>query len=148
SSTVTVTITGQNTHFVAGVTTADFGQGIGTSNVTVNSATSASVDVAVATGAATGFRTATLRTSGETASLGNAFIVRPTTPTLNGASPVSGQQGQSLTVHLIGQYTNWSQGTTTVTFGEGITVGNVIISNATTLDATITIGSLALVGGR
>jgi hypothetical protein len=148
SSTVTVTITGQNTHFVAGVTTADFGQGIGTSNVTVNSATSASVDVAVATGAATGFRTATLRTSGETASLGNAFIVRPTTPTLNGASPVSGQQGQSLTVHLIGQYTNWSQGTTTVTFGEGITVGNVIVSNATTLDATITIGSLALVGGR
>ena len=33
--TLTVTVTGQNTHFTAGLTTANFGSGINTSNVTV-----------------------------------------------------------------------------------------------------------------
>ena len=131
-STLTVQVTGQNTHFTAGLTQANFGQGINTSNVTVTSPTTASVDLAVSTQATSGFRTATFTTLGESASLALAFNVGPSTPTLNGASPFSGQPGQSLTVRLFGQYTHWVQGPTTVTFGEGITVDEVTVVDATT----------------
>jgi MBG domain (YGX type)/Cep192 domain 4 len=147
-STLTVNVTGQNTHFTPGLTTASFGQGINASNVTVTGPTTASVDLAVTSNATTGFRTATLQTQGETASLANAFNVGPNTPTLNGASPVAAQQGQSLTVHLIGQYTHWTQGATTVTFGEGITVGTVTVVDAATLDAALTVNPIALLGAR
>jgi Quinohemoprotein amine dehydrogenase, alpha subunit domain III len=147
-STLTVQVTGQNTHFTAGLTTATFGGGINTSNVTVTSPTTASVDLAVSTQAASGFRTATLTTLGESASLALAFNVGPNTPTLNSAAPFSGQPGQSLTVRLLGQYTHWVQGGTTVTFGEGITVNNVTVVDASTADADIVSAPLAPLGGR
>ena len=146
-STLTVQIVGQQTHFEAGVTTASFGD-IGVSNVTVTSPTEASVDLSVSINAQPGFKTATLTTRGEVASLDLAFNVQPGTPTLNGAAPLSGQQGQSLTVRLIGQYTDWQAGTTTVTFGQGITVGAASVVNGATLDVPITIDTLASLGGR
>ena len=147
-STLTVQVTGQNTHFTAGLTQAAFGQGISTSNVTVTSPTTASVDLAVSTQADSGFRTATFTTLGESAQLALAFNVGPSTPTLNGASPFSGQPGQSLTVRLFGQYTHWAQGATTVTFGEGVTVDSVTVVDATTADVDILIDSIATLGGR
>ena len=95
-STLTVQVTGSNTHFVQGITTASFGAGIATSNVVVTGPTTASVDLAVSTQAASGFRTATFTTLGEVASLDLAFNVGPNTPTLNAAAPFTGQRGQSL----------------------------------------------------
>jgi hypothetical protein len=148
-TTVTVAVTGQNTHFESGVTTANFGAGINAGNVTVTSPTQATVSLAVTTGATVGFHTATLSTLGESASLGNTFSVTPGVATLNGCSPVAGgEQGQTLTVHCIGQFTSWVQGTTKASFGEGITVNTVTVDDATDLDANITISPLAFVGGR
>lgn len=146
--TLTVTVTGQNTHFTAGLTTADFGAGINVSNVTVTSPTSAQVDLAVTSSAANGYRTATLRTLGETASKSLAFVVGAGQPTLNQAAPNSGQQGEALTVRLIGQFTHWTQGTTTATFGQGITVSGVTVVNATTADVSLSISPLAFPGSR
>ena len=147
-STRTVQVTGQNTHFTAGLTTANFGAGVSSSNVTVTSATTALVDLAVSTPAASGFRTATLNTLGESASLALAFNVGPNTPTLNAAVPFCGQSGQTLTVRLFAQYTHWAQGATTVTFGEGITVNGVTVVDATTADVNVTIATLASLGSR
>jgi hypothetical protein len=144
-STPTVTVTGQNTHFMAGVTTASFGTGVTAGTVNVSSPTSATVSVAVQTTAPTGYHTVTLTTEGENASIANLFQVTPGTPTLNQCSPVSGQQGQSLTVHCIGQNTHWAQGTT-VTFGPGVTVNTVTVDDATDADVAISIDPLAYVG--
>lgn len=148
-TTVTVAVTGQGTHFEQGVTTANFGAGINAGNVTVTSPTQASLSLAVTTGATVGFHTATLSTLGENASLTNTFSVVPGVATLNGCSPVAGgQQGQTLSVHCIGQFTSWVQGTTKATFGAGVTVNTVTVDDATDLDANITIDPLAFVGGR
>jgi hypothetical protein len=145
-STPTVTVTGQSTHFIAGVTTASFGAGVNVSSVNVLSPTTATVSLAVTSSAPTGYHTATLTTDGENASLANFFQVTPGTPTLNQCSPVSGQQGQTLSVHCIGQYTSWVQGTTTATFGPGVTVNSVTVDDATDADVAISIDPLAYVG--
>jgi hypothetical protein len=146
-STLTVTVTGQSTHFVNGLTTANFGTGVN-AGVNVLSPTSATVSLAVTSSAPTGYHTATLTTQGENASLANFFQVTPSTPTVNGCSPDSGQQGQSLTVHCISQNTNWVQGTTTATFGAGVTVNSVTVDDATDADVSLSIDPLAYVGYR
>ena len=146
--TLTVTVTGQNTHFTAGLTTADFGIGINTSAVTVTSPTSATLDLAVTSGAPNGYHSVTMRTLGETAYSQYAFIVGSGTPALASAAPNTGQQGQSLTVRLLGQFTHWAPGTTTVTFGTGVTVNSVSIVDATTADVAITIDPLTFIGTR
>jgi len=149
SSNPTVTVTGQNTHFTSGLTTASFGSGINTSNVTVNSPTQATVTLAVTASAPGGFHQVTLNTLGESATLAQAFTVGPANATLNQVSPVSAQQGESLTVQIIGQYTHFQQGTTTVTFGEGITLDSPItVQDNQTIDAQITVDSLAYLGAR
>ena len=148
-STITVHVTGSNTHFAPGATTADFGSGVNPSAVRVTSATTADVDLAVTVNAPTGFHTATLSTLGENATLSNAFTVNPGVPTLNGVSPVSGLQGTTLTVHIIGQFTHWVQGTTTATLGQGITLNSLTIgSDKMSADANITIDPLAYPGSR
>ena len=146
--TLTVTVTGQNTHFTQGLTTADFGIGINTSAVTVTSPTSATLDLAVTSSAPNGYHSATLRTVGEVAYSQYAFIVGSGTPRLASAAPTAGQQGQSLTVRLLGEFTHWVQGTTTVTFGTGITVNTVTIVDATTADVAITVDPLTFIGDR
>jgi Concanavalin A-like lectin/glucanases superfamily len=146
---LTVTVTGNNTHWVNGVTTANFGAGVNASNVHVTGLTSATVDLAVSAGAATGLHSATLTTQGEVASMANAFTVTPGTPTLNGVAPVSAQQGETKTVHIIGQFTHWQQGVTTATFGQGITVNNLTIgADQQSADASLTVDPLAYTGGR
>ena len=149
-STLTVAVTGQNTHFRAGVTTANFGSDINTSNVQVIDTTHATVQVAVPTTASVGLHTVTMTTLGENATLAQAFTVTPQNgPTLNGVGPISGEQGQTLTaVQLIGQFTHWTSATPTVTFGQGITVSNVVVQSATSLTVNLAIDPLAQIGVR
>ena len=149
-STLTVAVTGQNTHFRAGVTKANFGSDINTSNVQVIDTTHATVQVAVPTTATVGLHTVTMSTLGENATLAQAFTVTPQNgPTLNGVGPISGEQGQTLTaVQLIGQFTHWTTAPPTVTFGQGITVSNVIVQSATSLTVNLAIDPLAQIGGR
>ena len=147
--TLTVQVSGQNTHFVQGLTTANFGPGINAGNVVVSSPTLASVDIAVPSTAANGFHGVTMNTLGESAFLDQGFTVGPTTPTLNGVSPVSGQQGETLTLHVIGQYTHFVQGQTTATFGQGITLNSsIVVTSPTSFDADVTIDPITYPGGR
>ena len=168
-STENVTITGQNTNFQNGVTQALMTSGacppywspyvdVNVANVMVTSATSAMLSVAVSSTAPTGLRNLCVFTLGESASYANAFQVLPGTPTLNGVSPVSGQQGQTgLQLSIIGQFTHWVQGATTATFGNGVTAASSPIYPAITTDpvtgnqtatVTVNIDPLSYVGPR
>jgi RHS repeat-associated protein len=70
-------------------------------------------------------------------------------PILLSVTPNSGQQGQqNLSVNLTGQFTHWAQGTTTATFGAGITVATLTINFPTSATAVLNIDPAAVVGAR
>ena len=73
--TIDVNVSGLNTNFVEGTTTADFGAGATVNSVTVTNATAAVVNVTIDPDAAAGFRTVSLTTGTETAVLLNGFFV-------------------------------------------------------------------------
>ncbi len=147
-TTQSLSIVGTNTNFQAGVTTATLGAGVSVTGVTVTDKAHATLSIAVGSTAATGLRDLTLTTLGETASYSNAFTVTPGTPTLNGVSPTSAQQGQTATLTIIGQYTHWKQGTTTATFGAGVTPVSFTIVDSQAATAVVTIDPLAYTGSR
>ena len=64
-------------------------------------------------------------------------------------NPTSGQQGQTgLNVAITGQFTHFATGTSAVSFGAGITVGTVTVTDTTHLTAQISIDAAAALGGR
>lgn len=82
--TVTVTITGADTHFVTGRTAADFGSGITINAVTVTSATTAVVALTIAANAEPGERLVQLTTGAEVVTKEKGFRVNlPLPPTGN-----------------------------------------------------------------
>ena len=146
---LSVVLSGQFTNWVQGTTTASFGSSITVVSLTVSSATSATAVLNISAGATTGARTVTLTTGTEVDTLTNGFTVTAATPVLLSASPNSGQQGQqNLSVALTGQYTNWVQGTTTASFGAGITVVSLTVSSATSATAVLNINGSATAGAR
>jgi hypothetical protein len=146
---LSVTITGQYTHFSQGVTTANFGLAVTVVSVTVNSATSATAVVNIDPAATIGTRNVTLTTNSEVATLANGFAVTVGSPVLTLVSPKFGQQGQqSLAVTITGQYTHFVQGTTIANFGSGVTVASVSVNSATNLSAIINIDPAATIGVR
>jgi hypothetical protein len=70
-----VAIIGQNTSFVQGITVTSFGAGITVNSLTVNSATSATANITVQSGAALGALTVTVTTGTQVVSLVNGFTV-------------------------------------------------------------------------
>src|SRR5262249_4450638 len=61
-------------------------------------------------------------------------------PTITLVNPNTGPQGkQNLSVNLTGQYTHFSQGTTTASFGAGITVASLVVSSPTSVTAVLNI---------
>jgi hypothetical protein len=91
-ATLAVKITGENTHFEAGKTTASFGDGIDIVSVVVNSATEIVVTLKIRNDAALGFRNVTVTTDGETAALLSGFFVEAGVPGGNHA-PVLNPNG-------------------------------------------------------
>src|SRR5205814_4072931 len=86
--------------------------------------------------------TVTLTTGTEVVTLPNGFTVAAGTPVLQTVNPGSGQQGQqNLNVNLTGQFTHFVQGTTTASFGAGITVVSLTVNSATTATTVVNIGS-------
>jgi hypothetical protein len=158
NTTASISVVGQATNFLTGETTAAFttggcaspnSAGINVSNVTATDHTHATLSIAVSATAPTGYQTLCMTTLGESVSYGSAFQVTPGTPTLNQVSPVTGQQGQTLTeVQILGQFTHWQQGVTTFTFGEGITVQSPVIVSATSATVTLVIDPAAYTGSR
>ncbi len=145
-----VTITAQFTHFVQGTTTANFGTGVTVVSLTINSLTSALAVVNIDSAATVSSRTVTLTTGMEIASLLNGFSVTTTgTPAISQVSPNTGLQGQAnLPVTITGQFTHFAMTTSQVSFGAGITVNNIFVTNTTTLIANINVAGNATVGGR
>ena len=70
------------------------------------------------------------------------------TPVVVAVSPAAGSQGQTVTVTIEGQNTNFAAGTTQVSAVAGITVTNVNVTSATTLTAQFTIDAGAAPGPR
>src|SRR5205085_4762046 len=63
-------------------------------------------------------------------------------PTISLVSPNAGQQGQqNESVSLTGQFTHWVAGTTTASFGAGITVATLTINSASRAAAALEIES-------
>ncbi len=64
-------------------------------------------------------------------------------PAIASVSPNNGRQGQTLTVNITGQNTNFVQGTTTASFGVGIAVTSLTVSSPTAAAAVINIDPVA-----
>ncbi len=158
-----VTITGANTHFVSGMTQANFGPGVavGTGStghfglVTVTSATTATAQVSVAAAAALGGRIVAVQTGAEQASLVNGFFVNGA-PAIASITANQGTKGQALVVTITGSFTNFASGVTSANFGAGISVGGspegafgpVTVMSPTTATASLSIDAAAAVGLR
>lgn len=160
---VNIQVTGQNTNFTTGVTTAYLTTsgctpaspaGAVVTNVTASDPLHAMLAIAIDVNATTGIRGLCMYTLGESVGYLNAFNVLPGVPSLNGATPVSGLQGQTLHgVALLGNFTHWTNGAsgspaTTVTFGQGITVSNLAIIDNTHATVDLYIDPIAQLGGR
>jgi hypothetical protein len=144
-----VDLTGQFTNWVQGVTTASFGAGITVNSLTISSATSATAVLSIDPAATLGARNVMLATNAEVVALNDGFTVLPGTPTLTNVNPNAGQPGQqNLSVSLTGQFTHWVQGTSTASFGAGITVASLTVNSATTATAVLNIDAAAATGVR
>jgi RHS repeat-associated protein len=145
---LSVAITGQFTHFVQGTTTASFGAGITVASLTVNGTTTATAVINIDPAAALGASTVTLTTNGEVASFVNGFTISATLA-ITQISPNTALQGQqNVSVAITGQFTHFLQGTTTASFGAGITIASLTVNSPTTATAVLNIDPAAATGAR
>ena len=142
-----VALVGSFTHFAQGTSVATFGAGITVNSLTVTDATHASANITIASGATTGARNVTVTTGGEVVTLTNGFTVGAGSPVLTSVTPKSGEQGATITsVALVGTFTHFVQGTSVATFGAGITVNSLTVTDASHASANITISPTAPTG--
>ncbi|MGB6744794.1 MAG: Ig-like domain-containing protein [Terracidiphilus sp.] len=152
--TVNVVINGVFTTFQQGFSSVTMGDGITTNFVTVNSTTQLTANVTIPSNASVTNTYVSVSTSGQTLTLNDAFAVTAGTPVITQINPNIGTPGNSVSVTIIGQYTNWVNGTTTASFGPGISVGGaadgvsgpVVVNNATNLTAQLVISAGATLG--
>jgi hypothetical protein len=149
-STATVTVTGSQTNFASGLTSAAFGGGITVTGITVNSALSATVSISIPNTTALGAYNVTLTTGGEVATILGGFTVTTGNPQLIAVTPPTGNQGATnLSVTLTGLFTNFVNGTSVASFGSSdITVNSTTVTSATTAVANINISLSAVLGLR
>lgn len=144
----TVSVVGQNTHFVQGTTQLDMGPGITVNSVTISCATCLSAQVTITDTASVGPHTVTLTTGSEIAASANGFTVQPGTPILTALSRAAGQPGQSFPVTITGRFTHFTSGVTQIHLGPGIVASAVTVANPTSLSAQVTIDATAALGPR
>src|SRR6266850_1289479 len=144
---VTVNITGQFTSFVQGTTQVSLGDGVTVNSVSVSNSTGLNAQASVLPTAAIGPRKVTVTTGAQVVTLNNSFTVTAGPPGITAATPNSGQQGQSVTLAVTGQFTHFAQGTTQVSI-DGISVDSVTVTDATALTAHLTIPAAAVAGSR
>ena len=153
---LTVNLTGQFSNFFQGSTQASFGAGISVGGaaagvpgpVTVLSSTAATAQLVIDPASSPGVRDVSVRTGAEIAVRAAGFVVTGT-GTITQLTPNSGAQGQvNLSVAITGQLTHFTQGSTQVSFGSGVLVNTVNVTDATHLFISLTIPTSALVGTR
>jgi hypothetical protein len=146
-------VKGPATHFVSGISQANFGPDITVLATTVQNPYQLTAQLYVPANANSGTHTVTVTTGGETASLASGFTVtNPCAatqengdPLIAHETPASGVRGvQNMKVSFPGA--NFAQGVTLADFGDGITVNSVTVTTANHADVNINISSTALVG--
>ena len=151
---VQLSVTGLNTNWVQGTTTASFYPvPIGTPSVpevTINSPTSATLNVAVPTNTPVGSYGFYMATGGQVESA--SINVYANTPTLtmnpaNGLVPTAPAVNQ-FTVNFTGQFTKWNGTTLPVIAGEGVTLSGFTVLTPVSATATVTIVAGAATGPR
>jgi YVTN family beta-propeller protein len=145
---LSLTITGIGTHFTSQLPSVNFTGGITVVQVTVNSDTSLTAVVNISPSATLGLQNLLVTTGAESATGANVFTVNSPSPVVSSAIPVNGTQNSTLNVTVAGSLTHFAQGTTTATFGAGITVNSVTVTNSTTATVNITISPTATPGPR
>jgi hypothetical protein len=146
---LTVLVTGSQSNFAAGGTSASFSGGISVTGITVVDLLHAKVNITIPANVAVGACDVTLTTGGETATILGGFSVTSGSPRVSSVSPPTGHQGNSkLSVALTGLYSHFVNGTSTANFGAGITVNSLTVSDATDATAVITIDAAATLGSR
>ena len=148
NQTISVLITGQNTHFVNGTTTAYFGTGITVNSVAVSTSTSATATITISPTTTLGSRTVTLTTGGEVASFTNGFNVTQGSAAIASVLPNQGAQGQQVTVAVVGSNSNFQQGVTSANFGPNIGINAVTVTDLTHATVNISIGANASLGAQ
>jgi hypothetical protein len=122
---ITVTVSGNGTHWQQGSTTAVFPTGCqsppAVSAVTVNSATQANLTISIPANACVGSQLLRLATGGEV--LDTTFGVYAHTPSLT-IGPASAMIGSAPTVNLLGEFTHFGPATTAIIDGAGVTIEN------------------------
>ncbi len=96
-------------------------------------------------------RDVTMTTDSEVATLPSGFTVNtnPLPPAIASVSPNAGVQGrQNLSVAISGVSTHFVQGSTTATFGAGVTVISLTVTSATNASAVLNIDPTAATGTR
>ena len=144
---LSISISGTN---LGSVSVVDFGQGVSVSSFSSVDETTVVAEITVAGDAGPGPRDVSVSTAGGTASLTEGFEVLPPSPTVTGAYPDSGKQGERLLVVISG--TNLT-GATSVAFGSGVLALGIIVNDftvdsSTQITADITIAGGARVGAR
>ncbi len=148
-SNVSISITGQFTNFLPGVTTVSFGPADVTVNsVTISSSTSLTANISVAANAIIGARTITVTTNSEVAMGTGLFAIHAGIPTVT-VNPTFGVEGTNPTITITGVFTHFTQDLTTANFGgSDITAGAVTVNSPTQATVQIQISIGASTGAR
>jgi hypothetical protein len=143
--TVVLNVVGVGTHWLQGETTLSFGPGVAIDSLTVSSPTRAQVQITVLSSSPVGFAALTATTDGEVTTLQQAIDIEEGFPALLAISPSGQVQGDTLSLQVLGRYTNWQQGVTSAAFNQDITVNTVDVIDSDNLILNITISPLAYV---
>ncbi|BDC49849.1 hypothetical protein F183_A21650 [Bryobacterales bacterium F-183] len=114
--TASITINGVNTHFADGLTVANFGPGVTVNSLTVTSPILATASITVSPTAAVGFRSITMTTEGETASILNGFNVLLGAGVIDSVTPNTAPQGATTSVTVTGFFPGLVGQTVTASF--------------------------------
>ncbi len=148
SESLSLTITGTNTHFASGSTIVSLGGDISVTSLVINSPTSLTVGITIGQFATLGARDVTATTIGEVATIDDGFSVTAGLPAITTVSPTTGRQAERLNVSVVGQFTHFVNGTTTASLGAGITVHSVAVTDATHATVDVTVSPGAAPGAR
>ena len=143
--TYTLNIVGVGTHWLQGETIASFGSGVATDSLMITSPTTATVQITVLSTSPVGFASLTMTTDGEVTTLPQAIDIEEGFPKILATSPAGGEQGNNITLQVLGRFANWQQGATSAAFNQDITVNSVTVIDSNNLQLNITVSPWAYV---
>jgi hypothetical protein len=146
--TATLNIVGVGTHWLQGETTASFGAGVATDSLTITSPTTAIAQITVLSTSPVGFAALTMKTDGEVTTLQQAIDIEEGFPKILATSPAGGEQGNTMTLQVLGRFANWTStgpNPTTAAFNSDITVNSVTVIDSNNLSLNITVSPWAYV---